>query len=323
MDTALVTGASRGVGKGVAVALAATGFKVFATGRSVGSADLPAPIERIHCDHTSDTDTEAAFRQIEDAGGLAVLVNSAWGGYERMMENGEFTWPAPFWQQPPHRWSSMIDAGVRAAFFASAYAARIMIRQRRGLIVNISYWAAQRHLGNTVYGIAKAATDKMYYRYRRDRIWPAKSPRRQPWHCGRLDSSTEGRFTGTISHRWSEELFSLVVVDASRFRNRADFLSSKAKTSTRSTSTTRWSWKARKPKGPFSLRSPRLRAVPAGLDRNSVRSSPRALKSCSGMRRSTPTRPRHCTTKRLFVLVLCFHRHSGFVPSNSSREVES
>jgi NAD(P)-dependent dehydrogenase (short-subunit alcohol dehydrogenase family) len=55
----------------------------------------------------------------------------------------------------------MIDAGVRAAFFASAYAARIMIRQRRGLIVNISYWAAQRHIGNTVYGIAKAATDKM------------------------------------------------------------------------------------------------------------------------------------------------------------------
>jgi len=161
MDTALVTGASRGVGKGVAVALAAAGFKVFATGRSVGSADLPAPIERIHCDHTSDTDTQAVFRRIEDAGGLAVLVNSAWGGYERMMENGEFTWPAPFWQQSPHRWSSMIDAGVRAAFFASAYAARIMIRQRRGLIVNISYWAAQRHLGNTVYGIAKAATDKM------------------------------------------------------------------------------------------------------------------------------------------------------------------
>ena len=62
-----------------------------------------------------------------------------------------------------HRWSSMMDAGVRAAFFASAHAARIMIGQRRGLIVNVSYWAAQRHLGNTIYGISKAATDKMTY----------------------------------------------------------------------------------------------------------------------------------------------------------------
>lgn len=162
MQTALVTGASRGVGKGVAVALAAAGFKVFATGRSVGWTDLPASMERIPCDHTRDAETEAVFRRIEAAGGgLDILVNSAWGGYEQMVENGEFTWPAPFWRQPPHRWSGMMDAGVRAAFFASAHAARIMTAQRRGLIVNISYWAAQRRLGNTVYGIAKAATDKM------------------------------------------------------------------------------------------------------------------------------------------------------------------
>jgi dehydrogenase/reductase SDR family protein 1 len=78
-----------------------------------------------------------------------------------MVEDGEFTWAAPFWQQPPHRWTSMMDAGVRAAFFASAHAAKIMITQRCGLIVNISYWAAQRHLGNAVYGISNAATDKM------------------------------------------------------------------------------------------------------------------------------------------------------------------
>jgi NAD(P)-dependent dehydrogenase (short-subunit alcohol dehydrogenase family) len=55
----------------------------------------------------------------------------------------------------------MLDAGVRAAFVASSHAARMMVPARRGLIVNISFWAAQKHVGNTIYGIAKAATDKM------------------------------------------------------------------------------------------------------------------------------------------------------------------
>src|SRR5258708_14517481 len=139
MATAFVTGASRGVGRGIAAELAVRGFKVFATGRSIDSADLPASVQRIQCDHTRDTDTAAAFRRVEDAGeGLAVLVNSAWGGYERMVEDGEFTWSAPFWKQPPHQWSSMMDAGVRAAFFASAPTAKIMITPRRGVIRNVS-----------------------------------------------------------------------------------------------------------------------------------------------------------------------------------------
>src|SRR5260370_42573719 len=67
----------------------------------------------------------------------------------------------PCWEQPSHRWTSMMDAGVRAAFVASSYAARVMVPQRHGLIVNISFWAAQKHVGNTIYGVAKAATDKM------------------------------------------------------------------------------------------------------------------------------------------------------------------
>ena len=162
MPTTLVTGASRGAGRGIAAQLSSTGFDVFATGRSIANAVLPPPIHRIACDHTRDQDTASAFQQIEAAGqGLDILVNSAWGGYERMVDDGKFTWSVPFWQQPAHRWTSMIDAGVRAAFFCSAHAARIMTTQRRGLIVNISYWAAQRHLGNTIYGISKAATDKL------------------------------------------------------------------------------------------------------------------------------------------------------------------
>lgn len=161
MQTALVTGASRGVGRGTAISLADAGFKVFATGRSIASADLPDVVVRIPCDHTNDEQTAAAFARVASEGELDVLVNSAWGGYERMVENGAFTWGLPFWEQPTHRWQSMLDAGVRASFVCAALAARNMIPRKHGLIVNISFWAAQKHVGNTIYGVAKAATDKM------------------------------------------------------------------------------------------------------------------------------------------------------------------
>jgi dehydrogenase/reductase SDR family protein 1 len=159
MPVALVTGASRGVGRGVTIALAAAGFQVFATGRSIASADLPREIERMVCDHLDDSQTRAAFERIPDH--IDILVNSAWGGYERMVEDGQFTWPLPFWEQPRHRWTSMLDAGVRAAFVASSLAARRMVPRRQGLIVNISSWAARKHIGNVIYGVSKAATDKM------------------------------------------------------------------------------------------------------------------------------------------------------------------
>lgn len=162
METALVTGASRGVGRGTAISLANAGFKVFATGRSIARADLPGAVVRIPCDHLRDQETAAAFARIAtEVDGLDVLVNSAWGGYERMVENGSFTWSSPFWEQPAHRWTSMMDAGVRAAFMSSSQAARMMLPRRRGLIVNISFWAAQKHIGNVIYGVAKAATNKM------------------------------------------------------------------------------------------------------------------------------------------------------------------
>jgi dehydrogenase/reductase SDR family member 1 len=159
---ALVTGASRGVGRGVALALDQAGFVVYATGRSIAVADLPGTVHCLPCDHLHDEETFAVFKTIEaKASRLDLLVNCAWGGYERMVEANAFTWPAPFWQQPLHRWSSMIDGGVRAAFVCSALAAKLMTAQQSGLIVNVSSWAAQRRLGNTIYGISKAATDKM------------------------------------------------------------------------------------------------------------------------------------------------------------------
>ena len=163
MKTALVTGASRGVGRGVAIALADAGYRVVATGRSVATADLPDVVIRIPCDHTKDDDVARVFGRIaEDRAALDLLVNNAWGGYERMIDaSGRFTWLLPFWEQPDYVWSSMMDAGVRAAYFASAHAARLMIPNRRGLIVNVSLWAAQKHVANVVYGISKSATDKL------------------------------------------------------------------------------------------------------------------------------------------------------------------
>ena len=117
---------------------------------------------RLACDHTNDGEVAAAFAKLAaERGRLDVLVNNAWGGYERMVENGAFTWGAPFWEQPLWRWDAMMGAGVRAAFVASAHAARLMVPARRGLIVNVSHWAAQKRIGNAIYGIAKAATDKL------------------------------------------------------------------------------------------------------------------------------------------------------------------
>lgn len=159
---AMVTGASRGVGRGVAIGLANAGATVFTTGRTVDTADLPPNVERVVCDHGDDAAVDRAFERVRtDAGALDLLVNNAWGGYERMVENGRFTWGDPFWEQPRWRWDAMMTAGVRAAFVASQLAARMMVPARRGLIVNISHWAAQKRIGNTLYGVAKAATDKL------------------------------------------------------------------------------------------------------------------------------------------------------------------
>lgn len=159
---ALVTGASRGVGRGVAVALAEAGYTVFATGRTIASTPLPAAVVPIPCDHLDDRQTASAVvRSLQASGTIDVLVNCAWGGYERMVEDGQFTWSRPFWQQPMHRWTGMMDAGVRAAFVTTAQAAPAMAAAGDGLVVNISFWPAQKYVGNTLYGMAKAATDKM------------------------------------------------------------------------------------------------------------------------------------------------------------------
>jgi dehydrogenase/reductase SDR family member 1 len=160
---AVVTGGTFGVGRGIASALAQAGARVFVTGRSVheGVSD-DSPITGIRCDHRVDEQVAAAFARVaQKAGRIDILVNNVWGGYERMIEEGTFTWGKPFWEQPIWRWDAMFGAGVRAHYYASQLAARFMVASGHGLIVNISFWAAQKHIGNVAYGVSKAATDKM------------------------------------------------------------------------------------------------------------------------------------------------------------------
>jgi NAD(P)-dependent dehydrogenase (short-subunit alcohol dehydrogenase family) len=177
---AVVTGASRGVGKGIALGLGEAGATVYITGRTIknktdagklGGTILQTAEDvttsggkgiAIQCDHTDDSQVESLFKQVaKESKKIDVLVNNAWGGYENMREGRIFTYFKPFWEQPFWRWDAMFDAGVRAAYTSSALAARLMTKKKSGLIVNISYWSAQVYMSNTQYGVAKAAVDKM------------------------------------------------------------------------------------------------------------------------------------------------------------------
>ena len=160
---AVVTGGTFGVGRGIASTLAEYGARVFVTGRSahdgVANQDQTTGIR---CDHRVDAEVTAAFERVaREAGKIDILANNVWGGYERMVEDGTFTWTKPFWEQGLWRWDAMFSAGVRAHYHASQLAAKSMVARQSGLIVNISFWAAQKHIANVAYGVSKAATDKM------------------------------------------------------------------------------------------------------------------------------------------------------------------
>ncbi len=177
---AVVTGASRGVGKGIALGLGEAGATVYVTGRTVknktdagklgGTVSTTAEAVTaiggkgigIQCDHTDDAQVEDAFQRIvKESKKIDILVNNAWAGYENMNEGRRFTFFKPFWEQPFWRWDAMFEAGVRAAYTSSAFAARMMTKKKSGLIVNISFWSAQVYLSNTQYGVSKAAVDKL------------------------------------------------------------------------------------------------------------------------------------------------------------------
>jgi NAD(P)-dependent dehydrogenase (short-subunit alcohol dehydrogenase family) len=178
-QVAVVTGASRGAGRAIALQLGEAGATVYVTGRSVRGAptteNLPGTIDEtaeevttrggtgiaVRCDHTIVADVEALFAQVQrEQGRLDLLVNNVWGGYEHY-DGAEFV--APFWEQPLQRWEGMFTAGVRAHLLAGRFAAPLMLPQRRGLIVNTVAWAFDKYLGNLFYDVAKAAIIRMAF----------------------------------------------------------------------------------------------------------------------------------------------------------------
>jgi len=179
-QVALVTGASRGVGKGIALGLGEAGATVYVTGRTeqAGQAAvaLPGTIHEtaaevtrlggrgmaVRCDHTDDEQVRALFDRIQtEPGRLDILVNNVWGGYEHFNDGTEFWNEKGFWTAPLSRWDKSFQAGVRAHYVAGVLAAPLMIAQGGGLIVNISFFAAQRDDRGVAYAAAKAADDRM------------------------------------------------------------------------------------------------------------------------------------------------------------------
>jgi len=177
---ALVTGASRGIGKGIALGLGEAGATVYITGRTTeegkAAVDLPGTIYQtaeevsklggkciaVRCDHLSDEEVKGAFQLIQtEQNHLDILVNNVWGGYEYINDGTEFWNEKGFWTAPISRWDKSFQAGVRAHYVASVLAAPVMIAQHSGLIVNISFFAAQRDDKGVAYAVAKAADDRM------------------------------------------------------------------------------------------------------------------------------------------------------------------
>uniref|UniRef100_A0A3P8QKH1 Dehydrogenase/reductase (SDR family) member 1 n=1 Tax=Astatotilapia calliptera TaxID=8154 RepID=A0A3P8QKH1_ASTCA len=163
----VVTGASRGIGRGIALQLSEAGATVYITGRQEKTLKQTAAqvTERggncvpVICDSSKETDIQGLFEQIrqEHNGRLDILVNNAYSGVQDIFEN----MGKKFWETEPSIWDSINNAGLRGHYFFSVYAARLMVAQGRGLIVTISSFGGMRYLFNVPYGVGKAACDRL------------------------------------------------------------------------------------------------------------------------------------------------------------------
>ena len=168
---AIVTGGSRGIGKGCALELGAAGATVYVTGRGRKSGgDLPGTIDQtaeeltaeggrgvaVQCDHRNDAEVEALFERVQrDEARLDLLVNNAF------IIPPELTSGKKFWEVPLSNWDDMFDVGTRSAYVASVFAARQMIPAKRGLIANISSSGAAKYAWHVAYGVGKCALDRV------------------------------------------------------------------------------------------------------------------------------------------------------------------
>lgn len=168
---AVVTGASRGAGKGIALALGAAGLTVYVTGRSQreGDAALPGSVQTtadavtqaggrgvaVLCDHADDAQVAALFERVQlEQGRLDLLVNNACTIPDELTQSG------PFWQKPLHM-LDLLNVGMRSHYVASWHAARLMAAQGSGLIVHTSSYGSVCYMHGPAYGAGKAAVDKM------------------------------------------------------------------------------------------------------------------------------------------------------------------
>lgn len=188
---AVVTGASRGAGRGIAAELGAAGATVYVTGRStrrepastygaflrvVGLERMPGSVEEtadevtraggrgvaVRCDHTREEEVRALFARVEqEVGRVDVLVNNAWGGHESFTASAL---GSPFWEQSLAQWEAMFDRGVRSHILASRAAAPLLVRQGTGLVVTTTFWDRGRYLrGNLFYDLAKATMTRLAF----------------------------------------------------------------------------------------------------------------------------------------------------------------
>jgi dehydrogenase/reductase SDR family protein 1 len=170
MATALVTGASRGIGRGIAISLGEAGHTVYVTGRSTGPADRAETVDRtagevtraggvgiaVVCDHHDDQQLAALFEQIEtDSGALDLLVNNVFSS-PALRSFGD----DPFFDQPVEIIDEMLSVGLRTHYVATWKAVQLMRKQTSGLVVNISSAGAAYSVLSPSYCIAKAGLDK-------------------------------------------------------------------------------------------------------------------------------------------------------------------
>ena len=158
---AVVTGASRGAGRGIADALGAAGWRVYLTGRTIGDDDaarvtmLGGEGIAVPTDHADDTAVAEFFARIADAEkALDLLVNNAAVLSDRLTD------PAPFWEKP-RELGEVLDVGLRSAYVASWYAAPLLLRAERSLIAFTSSPGSVCYMHGPAYGAQKAGVDKM------------------------------------------------------------------------------------------------------------------------------------------------------------------
>ena len=185
-QVALVAGATRGAGRGVALELAAAGAKVYCTGRSTraqpATPGRPETIEETaeliaaeggsavaaRIDHTVETEVEAlAARIAADEGRLDVLVNDIWGGDELI------DWGAPFWKQDMAAVRTLIDRAVLSHWITARFMAPMMVAANRGLIVEVTDGELAGYRGGLLYDFCKAAAIRLAY----DMAWDLAATR--------------------------------------------------------------------------------------------------------------------------------------------------